>query len=75
MLARSLGLPTKGVQRQDWSPYTQDFNDLADMQVKFCDMIEHRGEDDDARGIRAICFYEKLPITGHKLVGGPVRRI
>ncbi|KAI1108433.1 hypothetical protein F5Y14DRAFT_459556 [Nemania sp. NC0429] len=71
MISTLLGLPTKGIKRQDWSPFSQDFDDLAEMQTKFCNMIERRGGENDAWIKRVICFYEELAIPIHKLILSP----
>ncbi|KAI1128868.1 hypothetical protein F5Y10DRAFT_166899 [Nemania abortiva] len=65
LVARSIGLSTKRAQRQDWSPFQQDFTDLANMQSKFCDIVDPR---ETAGRIKICCFYEEIQVHGNLMI-------
>ncbi|KAI1149102.1 hypothetical protein F4825DRAFT_431636 [Nemania diffusa] len=67
--AIKLGVPCqKTVQQQDWSGYTKDIDQIANMQQEFCHTPKNRNPLGYAEGIDIACCYyntEELPRRDH----------
>ncbi|KAI0110785.1 hypothetical protein GGR51DRAFT_557786 [Nemania sp. FL0031] len=65
LVATSVGILQKRVQKKGWAPFRQDITDLVNMQRKFCDIVDQQWTDG---GIEVSCFYELIPMPGKLMI-------